>query len=64
MMFFFLPSEGVLRAIPPAVRMCPCTLKLDEGKSKHVGLAQQHKFWPSILLEQFAESGKGLYHTH
>jgi hypothetical protein len=27
-------------------------------------LAQQHKFWPSMLLEQFAESGgKGLYHN-
>ncbi len=36
--------------------MWPCTLKLDEEKWKHVGLARQKGFWPSICA-QVAEAG-------
>jgi hypothetical protein len=32
-----------------------CTVKVDEEKSKHAGLAQQNGFWLSISA-QFAEA--------
>jgi len=37
--------------------MCPCKLKSEEEKLKHVGLAQQKWFWASIFAH-FAEAGK------
>jgi len=39
----------VLRATPPMLSMQSCKLKLDEEKSKHVGLAQQNGFGAAFL---------------
>jgi hypothetical protein len=58
--FFFFPSFQVKvfsEQFHLLSECCPYTLKLDEEKSQHVGLAQQHSFGPSIF-KQFAESGK------
>jgi hypothetical protein len=37
----FATKCSLLRTSPAVLSMWPCTLKLDEEKSKHVGLAQQ-----------------------
>jgi len=43
--FFYLPTSNLsnfhhkLKASPEMLSMGPCTLKLDEEKSKYVGLA-------------------------
>jgi hypothetical protein len=40
-----------------AICMWPCTLKLDEEKSKHAGLAEQNGLCPAVL-QTFAEAGE------
>jgi len=45
-----------VRATPVVISTCPCKLKSEEKKLKHVGLAQQKWFWANIG-PHFAEAG-------
>ncbi len=47
----------LVRASPALLSMWPCTMNLDEEKSKHARLAQQNGSGPRIFV-QLAKVGK------
>jgi hypothetical protein len=52
----FLLTTG--RAAPQVLTVCgPSNKKLNEEKSKHIGLAQQNGFGPNIFPQDDAEAG-------
>jgi hypothetical protein len=48
-LYFSVSIHAPLRASPAMLSMWPCTLKLDEEKSKHAHFALQNGFAPAFL---------------
>jgi hypothetical protein len=57
MLSVIIVLDNCVRPSAPVLNMWPCKLKLNEEKSKHVSLAQQHGL--DGTFAQFARVGKG-----